>query len=56
MPSPLSNPNVLVVDTSVIAPTVADGEPDGIRYRATSVYRGRQLRGTWIYWASRICG
>ncbi len=33
MPSPLSNPNVLVVDASVIAPTVADGGPDGIRYR-----------------------
>ncbi len=33
MPSPLSNPNVLVVDAAVIAPAVADGGPDGVRYR-----------------------
>ena len=33
MPSPLSNPNVLVVDASVVAPAVADGGADGVRYR-----------------------
>ena len=33
MPSPLSNPNVIVVDAPVIAPLVADGGRDGVRFR-----------------------
>lgn len=41
MSSLRSTPNVLVVDASVVAPVVADGGPDGVRFRER--LRGEQI-------------